>query len=171
MLQQQYSLIVEQLARLVRETSNQDAAPRDGEWAWRLLQCRFHSRNYSPFAGVTSSLPYSLSRYLYRKRDFNKTVETIISNNYRRSNNILTIVYNHKSMITVWSLRMRIHFRWDTMSCPTSMCNTNMTMNLWVEINIRICKKIMNFNQCYLSLCPQIWSLIEWIKKLNSKIL
>lgn len=79
-------------------------------------------------------------------------METIISNNYRASNNILTIVYNHKSMITIWSLRMRIHFRWDTMSRPTSMCNTNMTMNLWVEVNISIYKEIINFNQFYLSL-------------------
>lgn len=171
MLQQQYSPIVEQLARPVRETSKHDAAPRDGEWAWRLLPCRFHSRNCSPFAGVTSSLPYSLSRYLYRKRDFNKTMETIISNNYRGSNNILTIVYNHKSMITVWSLRMWIHFRWDTMSRPTSMCNTNMTMNLWVEVNISVYKEIMNSNQFYFSLYPQAWSLIGRIKKVNSKIL
>lgn len=85
-------------------------------------------------------------------------METIISNNYRASNNILTIVYNHKSMITIWSLRMRIHFRWDTMSRPTSMCNTNMTMNLWVEVNISIYKEIINFNQFYLSLLSSMIS-------------
>lgn len=53
-----------------------------------------------------------------------------------------TIVNNYKIIRWVWSLRMGIPCKRWTMSGPSSMCNTNMSMKFLIKINIlRIYKK------------------------------